>query len=332
MRPNNNLMLCPYCSGNFLLLKNLSRHVALCAKGPGGATAKILFYEEFYKFSKDDLLSEYVSKKRGLKAIFSDKGIPFKVLRFMAKHYSILRNAEDSARIGIENSRKTRLERYGTEAICEIPSVRLNLKNVSSATRKKRSDAMKRVWADKSFYEINQEKMKKAVMGKYGVNNVFLLPEFQKKAIESILLKFGVDNISKSKYKKDLLVALGKYSSEDKLVEFMRYKDQVRAETRKWTPHLYDVWESMGGQCYYTLDCLLDTDNKRCSDFKNRPSIDHKVSVLFGFLNRIPPEIIGNVQNLCICSSAINSLKRSLTERQFRDKYPEVCFSERYFS
>ena len=51
------------------------------------------------------------------------------------------------------------------------------------------------------------------------------------------------------------------------------------------------------------MNLLLDCYN---SDY---PTIDHKISMWYGFENDISPEIIGGIDNLCITKSKINRNK-----------------------
>jgi hypothetical protein len=46
-------------------------------------------------------------------------------------------------------------------------------------------------------------------------------------------------------------------------------------------------------------------------DTKNYPTIDHKVSVLYGFKNGIEPEEISKLDNLCITKRILNIIKGS---------------------
>ena len=43
----------------------------------------------------------------------------------------------------------------------------------------------------------------------------------------------------------------------------------------------------------------------------NYPTIDHRISKYFGFLNNIPPEEIYKIENLCFAERWINSAKNS---------------------
>lgn len=58
--------------------------------------------------------------------------------------------------------------------------------------------------------------------------------------------------------------------------------------------------------CYYT-NIPFDM-SKYNGDWY--PSIDHKTSILFGFLNNISPDDIASEKNLCYCARLVNSVKR----------------------
>ena len=47
------------------------------------------------------------------------------------------------------------------------------------------------------------------------------------------------------------------------------------------------------------------------------PTIDHKTSIYFGFINKIDPINIGSIENLCITKRSFNSKKRDLCEDEF---------------
>ena len=50
------------------------------------------------------------------------------------------------------------------------------------------------------------------------------------------------------------------------------------------------------------------------------PSLDHKVSILYGFENGIPPEEISDLKNLCITKRSLNSSKGFKTEELYKQK------------
>lgn len=325
------MVICPYCNNQFKTLKRASFHVSRCSMGSMDDAARILLYSTYFKYRKEDLIQDYIEREKGLSCITKEKGIPFKILKFLAIQYGILRTKQHTYSLSIEKTRSTLLKRYGTSNPLQTFNAQIKMKEKIRDISKKRSESMKKIWSDKRYHDTTLKSMKNGVINKFKVDNVFKLRSIQDKATKSIQLRFGVSNISQSKYKKDLLVSLGKYTPDKDKTKYIRYKEKVRKITYKYAKILKDLWILSDRRCYYTLDLLLDENDTAIGDFKNKPTIDHKVSILFGFLNGIPPEVIGHYKNLCICSSYINSLKRSLTEIQFRGAYPEICFSERYF-
>ena len=76
---------------------------------------------------------------------------------------------------------------------------------------------------------------------------------------------------------------------------------------------LFDIWD---GYDYYDKEYIknnLQLSYMNC----NYPTVDHKVSVFYGFNNKIPAEDIAKIDNLCITKRIINSLKRTKTETEF---------------
>lgn len=47
------------------------------------------------------------------------------------------------------------------------------------------------------------------------------------------------------------------------------------------------------------------------------PHFDHKISAAYGFKNGIDPEIIAEIDNICITKQWINGLKKEMNETEF---------------
>jgi hypothetical protein len=77
--------------------------------------------------------------------------------------------------------------------------------------------------------------------------------------------------------------------------------------------YLYENWD---GNDYYD-DELIKGYLSHTSTHRFYPTIDHKISVYFGFMNDISPEEIGALDNLCITKRYINSMKGKLIENNF---------------
>jgi hypothetical protein len=89
-------------------------------------------------------------------------------------------------------------------------------------------------------------------------------------------------------------------------------------ETRKWKKTLYENWDGLD---YYTRKKLV-THKEWIEKFPDispsnnidQPSIDHKLSIVYGYKNGIDPVVIGSIDNLCVCSRETNVKKNYKTE------------------
>jgi len=109
-----------------------------------------------------------------------------------------------------------------------------------------------------------------------------------------------------------------------KKTEYQKYRHLVRLETNK---HISRLLRLNDGYDYYTSEKLVT--NKEYQLIKPnlhygtnplQPTIDHKISIYYGFINNIDPKEIGSFKNLCVCSRIINSMKNRLTEKEYREK------------
>jgi hypothetical protein len=96
----------------------------------------------------------------------------------------------------------------------------------------------------------------------------------------------------------------GKYKDNS---DFKIYRNSVRNETYKYKKILLDNWN---GYDFYDSEFIKDNFSLNCYD-NNYPSVDHKISIKFGFDNDMSVEKIGNIDNLCITKRIINIKKSS---------------------
>lgn len=167
---------------------------------------------------------------------------------------------------------------------------------------------------------------------KYGYKTNLLCPDFKKNIKNILLEKYGTENFweireSNIKNKKLKLVnikdidIINILKSEDLYNNFLDIEDLnsalYRNECRRITA--YNVKELMikwDGLDYYDKSNI-------CENFKldhndpSYPTIDHKISVYYGFINKIDPNEIGSIDNLCITKRSINSKKRDMIEYDF---------------
>ena len=121
--------------------------------------------------------------------------------------------------------------------------------------------------------------------------------------------------------REQLMKALNKESddihmkSEDNYIEisgdtYLLYRNEVRRLTKKVESILYGNWN---GFDYYDNEFIKENFNLNHNDPKF-PTIDHKTSVYYGFINKIPPSEIADISNLYITKRSINSTKREFNE------------------
>ena len=76
------------------------------------------------------------------------------------------------------------------------------------------------------------------------------------------------------------------------------------------------MFKNWDGYDYYDEEYIKGNFTLHWLD-NNYPSIDHKISVLNGFINDVDVNIIGGIQNLCITKRVLNSRKNHKNEKIF---------------
>lgn len=93
-----------------------------------------------------------------------------------------------------------------------------------------------------------------------------------------------------------------KYADLDK---FKIYRRKVDKLTRDIKNILIESWNGLD---YYDGEYILNNFNLKYTH-GDYPTIDHKISVSYGFKNNIPPEEIARFENLCVTKRRTNSKK-----------------------
>jgi hypothetical protein len=158
---------------------------------------------------------------------------------------------------------------------------------------------------------------------KYGATYSFNIPIIKRK-IQNINLEkfghispFGNKNIQKSIKDKIIYQNLEKdsYFNGDfyKINKFKIYRRKIRYLTDVIRKKLFESWD---GYDYYDgeyIKCHINIDKNSIL----KPTIDHKKSCFYGYINNIPEESIASIENLCITKRKLNVMKRHLTEDEF---------------
>jgi hypothetical protein len=144
-----------------------------------------------------------------------------------------------------------------------------------------------------------KEKSYKTMIEKYGFPFPHQNDIIKNKFISNI--KVTVEKANNTKIKRCLMV---EQKDIDSYKLYRRYVDRL---TRYYKKELYQKWD---GNDYYDNESIQE-NLKLSYTNKLYPSIDHKISILYGFLNNINPKFIGGIDNLCITKRVNNSKKNS---------------------
>jgi hypothetical protein len=131
------------------------------------------------------------------------------------------------------------------------------------------------------------------------------------------LKKYGVDNVSKVEFIKDKIKNTKEINGiiipDSEIDNWSKYKRDVRRITNNNKGELYEDWD---GKDYYDGE-IINSYLSYKHTHRFYPTIDHKISVYYGFKNSIDPIIIGSIDNLCFTKRTINSSKRDSIEKDF---------------
>ncbi|MCK9154798.1 MAG: hypothetical protein M0P12_01650 [Paludibacteraceae bacterium] len=311
-----------------------------------------MWYEAKYKINKAFFVSEYVVKHISLRSISRTTGADIRSLKRMLKFYGInQRPVAESIReqnqknkelfkkkYGVENPfqtqrvkdiiqekrnkksheiyekvEKTNLKRYGVRNQFQRKDLVLSTEKSKEAAR----ISLKRSWDRLNPEEkmIRKEKIENGVFSKYGYKNPFQIPEVISKIQNKRNTKEIIDDIRRKNENNGIWVPV------DLLSEWEKYHRKVMSITRQKRKVLFSEWD---GLCYYTRKKLITNEEFRkenpslpLTKNKLQPTVDHKISIFYGFMNNIPPEEIAELENLCICSRVQNCIKNNKTEDSY---------------
>lgn len=203
-----------------------------------------------------------------------------------------------------ERTKKTKntcLEKYGVETNLQTPEIREQRLVTHKSTEF--SEKMKKQWYEMSEEKLHSrnKKIKKTNMKKYGAENVFskdstIFKKVQANSKLAIKEKYGVDNIQMIpeifEKGRQTRIELGYERHPDQKEDIEIYYSKVREITNKnFKENYYEI-----------------TENETIKRNKEN-HLDHIYSIHYGFINNIPPYIIGHRNNLRLIPRSENSSK-----------------------
>jgi hypothetical protein len=169
------------------------------------------------------------------------------------------------------------------------------------------------------FIQYTKDKIKKTCFEKYGVDHPMYLEKYKEKTRQTNLERYGVEYLTQSKeyqlIQKEKRIKNGKRLPDDKIEPFILYRRNVDNLTDRNKKVLFENWD---GYDYYDNEYIKDNLKNKVD--KNYPSIDHKISVYYGFINNISFEDIANIDNLCITKISNNCKKWCNCEKEYKEK------------
>ena len=156
-----------------------------------------------------------------------------------------------------------------------------------------------------------QDKWKQTNLEKYGFENVF-----QNEEIKEKIRQYYRDNFNGAEWNTQIKEVRDKngWIPDENLIGFTKYLRIVRRLTNRNKKELMENWDGID---YYDNEYIRDNFNLKNTN-KNYPTIDHKISLKYGYINTISEEQIASIDNLCITKRYINSSKHSRTEDEYK--------------
>ena len=152
-------------------------------------------------------------------------------------------------------------------------------------------------------------KLAKTNMERYGVESVMQSQFFMDKMMTTNTERYGVPLIgqleSVKEKSKQTRIKNGFQTPDELMDKLVLYRTLVAKVTRKFNKQLFEQWD---GYDFYDKKFIRGNFTLYYTD-KRYPTIDHKISVFYGFKNNIPAEQIGDIDNLCITKRSLNSKK-----------------------
>lgn len=180
----------------------------------------------------------------------------------------------------------------------------------------KKKKVIKEKYGVENYTETEEfkNKTKTQCLNKYGTEFYQSSDEYKSKIKTTCMKKYGVENYAQTKEcqlkMKSTRIENKNQISDELKNPFELYRLKTISLTRAIKNQLFESWD---GYDYYDNEYIKDNFKYKPSD-RLYPTIDHKISVYYGYINSIPPEEICKIENLCITKKYINSSKRFKNE------------------
>lgn len=178
-----------------------------------------------------------------------------------------------------------------------------------------------------------KSRVEKTNIEKFGYKTNLLSPEYKENISNILIEKYGTKNwweiknpnkknklILKNITKDIITYSEDLYDYSNITDSYHKYLNECRRITNSNVKKLISDWNGID---YYTKEDISNNFNLPHNN-PDYPTIDHKDSIYFGFVNNIKPDEIGSINNLCVTKRSINSTKRDLCELDFLEKFINI--------
>lgn len=178
-----------------------------------------------------------------------------------------------------------------------------------------------------------KSRVEKTNIDRFGYKTNLLSPEYKENISNILIEKYGTKNwweiknpnkknklILKNITKDIITYSEDLYDYSNITDSYHNYLNECRRITNSNVKKLISDWNGID---YYTKEDISNNFNLPHND-PDYPTIDHKDSIYFGFVNNIKPDEIGSINNLCVTKRSINSTKRDLCELDFLEKFINI--------
>lgn len=155
--------------------------------------------------------------------------------------------------------------------------------------------------------------IKNRLKEKYGTDKFYEINRKTSERKDKVVFKWcdRLDDIIKNSPM--LLLSEDLYDDNNINNDYFLYRNECRRISVKNVKILFNSWS---GFDYYDSTDISKNFNLD-HNHVDYPTIDHKISIYYGFKNKISFEEISDINNLCITKRSINSKKRNLNEKEF---------------
>ena len=350
-------MECPFCKLN--AISNHIYYCKLNNDEKSKEKIKFLYliHNRFDIFEYEKLYNSYVVNEMSLPKIKELYNIDFKSIQFMLNYYNIpIRNHKESFQTSNEKRQKTNIEKYGAinplckgtktfdkknksvkekygvDNVFQIKEIieRINdndacLKKHGITRKELIGNNSKKFW--NSFDSKEKEELIKVINLKR--NNTYLKNYgchpmkntiYKKNFDNNVYNKYGVNNVFQCDFViekiKETKINNNIIISDEFIEPFFIYKRECRKFTKRNEKKLLENWD---GYDYYDKEYIKDNFNLHYNDRKY-PTIDHKKSIFYGFINNIDSKEISCLENLCYTKRFINCSKWIKCENEINKK------------